>query len=538
MAEEYEQESVAPAMTARGRYDALRVEREPFLSRAREAAKLTIPSLMPPEGATGQTRLPTPFQSVGAKGVNNIASKLLLALFPPGSTFFKLAMDDFVLDQLVAAAGGGSKGEDAKGQFEKGLAKVERGVVSRMDTVGARVDLHELLKHLVAAGNGLMRMVEKGKLMVYPLSQYVCKRDGEGTPLEIILEQTFAPMSLPPEAKAIYDMQNQSGDKAGALQNTVCVYTRICRRDTRWVAYQEILGEEIPDTRETYPLDNSPWFALRLNRIAGEDYGRGLVEEYLGDLYSCESLNQSIVEFAAVCAKILFFTDEGGTTSKKQIAESPSGSVLDGRAQDVTILMVEKFADFQVAKSTADGIEKRLGEAFLLGSAARRDAERVTAEEIRLIAGELEQALGGVYSVLSAELQLPLVSRLMLQMTKEGALPPLPKEAVKPQIVTGLSALGRNADLQKLDTLLAGVQAMFGPEAVAEYVSAGAYINRRATALGIDVDGMIRSEQDVQAMRDQKAKQELAAKLGPPAIQANQKREEAAAAAQTAAPTE
>lgn len=528
MAEEYQQE--APATTARGRYDALRVEREAFLARAREASKLTIPSLVPPEGSTGQTRLPTPFQSVGARGVNNIASKLLLALFPPGSSFFKLSMDDFILDQLVTAAGGGTDGEDAKGKFEKGLAKIERGITSRMDTVGARVDLFELLKHLVAAGNGLLHMVAKGKLMVYPLSQYVCKRDGEGEPVEIILEQHFAPMTLPVEAKEIYDMQRSANEtKDNALQNTVCVYTRVCRKDNRWVSYQEILGEEIPETRGSFPLDNSPWMPQRLNRIAGEDYGRGLVEEYMGDLYSCESLNQSIVEFAAVCSKILFFTDEGGTTSKKQIAEAPSGAVLDGRAADVSILMIEKFADFKVAKDTADGIEKRLGEAFLLGSAARRDAERVTAEEIRLIAGELEQALGGVYSVLSAELQLPLVKRLMLQMTKEGALPPLPKEAVNPQIVTGLSALGRSADLQKLDTLLAGVQAMFGPDAVAEYVSAGAYIQRRATALGIDVDGMIRSEQVVQAQRDQKAKQELAAKLGPPAIQAAQKRDEAAA---------
>jgi hypothetical protein len=536
MADEYTQEGVSPAMTAKGRFESLKVEREPFLSRAREVSKLTIPSLIPPEGSTGATKLPTPYQSVGSKGVNNIASKLLLALFPPGSSFFKLTIDDFVLDALIATAGGGEKGQDAKGQFEKGLAKVEHAVVNRMEAVGMRVDLFEALKHLVAGGNSLLKIGKRGKVMVYPLSHYVCKRDGEGEPLEIVLEQCFAPMTLPPEAKAIYDMQSAAHDKnAGNPTNTVYIYTRVCRKDNRWVVYQELMGEEIPGTRGDYPLDNSPWLPLRLNRIAGEDYGRGLGEEYLGDIYSLESLSQSIVEFAAVAAKILFFVDEGGTTSKKAIAEAPSGTVLDGRAADVSMLGLEKFADFRVAKETADGIEQRLGEAFLLGSAARRDAERVTAEEIRLIAGELEQALGGVYSVLSAELQLPLVKRLMLQMTKEKALPPLPKEAVTPQVVTGLSALGRTSDLQKLDSLLAGTAQIFGPEVISEYVAAGAYMTRRATALGIpDVgDGLIRSEQEVQAQRDQKAKMELASKLGPPAIQANQKREEAAATAAT-----
>ncbi len=534
MADEYTQEGVSPAMTAKGRFDSLRVERDPFLSRAREVSKLTIPSLIPPEGSTGATKLPTPFQSVGSKGINNIASKLLLALFPPGSSFFKLTIDDFVLDRLIAQAGGDKEGQDAKGKFEKALAKVEHAVTTRMEAVGMRVDLFEALKHLVTGGNALIRIADKGKLMVYPLSHYVCKRDGEGEPLEIVLEQCFAPMTLPKEAKEIYDMQMAGKDDAAATPNTVYIYTRICRREARWVVYQEMLGEEIPGTRGYYPLDNSPWLPLRLNRIAGEDYGRGLGEEYLGDLYSLESLSQSIVEFAAIAAKILFFVDEAGTTQKKQIAEAPSGSVLDGRASDVTVLGLEKFADFRVAKETADGIETRLGEAFLLGSAARRDAERVTAEEIRLIASELEQALGGVYSVLSAELQLPLVKRLMLQMTRERALPPLPKEAVTPSIVTGLSALGRTSDLQKLDTLLAGVQQMFGPDAVSEYVSAGAYITRRATALGLpDIDGLVRSEEAVQAQRDQKAKMELASKLGPPAIQANQKREEAAANAAT-----
>jgi Bacteriophage head to tail connecting protein. len=168
MAEEYTQESVSSVTTAKGRFDSLRVEREPFLARAREVSKLTIPSLIPPEGSTGATKLPTPFQSVGSKGLNNLASKLLLALFPPGSSFFKLSIDDFVLDQLIAQAGGGEKGQDAKGQFEKALAKVEHAVVNRMESVGMRVDLFGALKHLLAGGNCLTQMVARGKLLVHP----------------------------------------------------------------------------------------------------------------------------------------------------------------------------------------------------------------------------------------------------------------------------------------------------------------------------------------------------------------------------------
>ena len=67
------------------RYVQLQAERDPFLDRARDAAELTIPYIMPPEGHTGSTIYKTPFQGIGARGVNNLASKLLLSLLPPNS---------------------------------------------------------------------------------------------------------------------------------------------------------------------------------------------------------------------------------------------------------------------------------------------------------------------------------------------------------------------------------------------------------------------------------------------------------------------
>ena len=64
-------------------YEALLGEREAYLQRSRECAKLTIPMVAPPEGASQASSYFTPFQSVGARGVNNLASKLLLTLLLP-----------------------------------------------------------------------------------------------------------------------------------------------------------------------------------------------------------------------------------------------------------------------------------------------------------------------------------------------------------------------------------------------------------------------------------------------------------------------
>ena len=148
-------------------------------------------------------------------------------------------------------------------------------------------------------------------------------------------------------------------------------------------------------------------------------------------------------------------------------------------------------------------IRDRLGHAFLLTSGAVRNAERVTAEEVRMVSMELESALGGLYSLLSNELQLPMVNRLLDVMNKNKRLPKLPKDIVNPVIITGIEALGRGHDLQKLDMFLQGAAQVVGPQAVAEFVNVGEYFKRRATSLGIKTTNLVKSDEDLQAEKEQ-----------------------------------
>ena len=69
--------------TAEARYRQLEQTRQSYLDRARDCSELTIPSLIPPDVHNETSDLYTPFQGIGARGVNNLASKLSLALMPP-----------------------------------------------------------------------------------------------------------------------------------------------------------------------------------------------------------------------------------------------------------------------------------------------------------------------------------------------------------------------------------------------------------------------------------------------------------------------
>jgi hypothetical protein len=221
------------------------------------------------------------------------------------------------------------------------------------------------------------------------------------------------------------------------------------------------------------------------------------VEEVHGDLKSLEALTGAIVEGSAASAKLLFMVRPNGTTKARSIADAPNGAIISGAAEDVTTLQAQKFNDFRVAQETMNTISERLAFSFLLNSSVQRNAERVTAEEVRFMAQELETALGGIYSVLSQEFQLPLVNLLLAKMQKEGKMPKFPKDTLKPQIVTGLEALGRGQDLNKLNQFLSMLQPL-GPEVIQSELNIGDYLDRLGASLGIDTQGLVKSDEQKQ----------------------------------------
>jgi hypothetical protein len=282
--------------------------------------------------------------------------------------------------------------------------------------------------------------------------------------------------------------------------------------------YQEVKGIRVPGSDGDYPIDKSPWVPVRFSKIDGEDYGRGYVEEYLGDLKSLEGLTQAIVEGSAAAAKLVFLVNPNGTTDKADLASSENGAFVDGNVQDVNVLQLQKFNDFRVAHDTINGITERLSYAFMLNSAVQRSGDRVTAEEIRYMAGELEDGLGGIYSILSQEMQLPLVKRLMFAMERQKRLPALPDGTVSPVIVTGMEALGRGHDLNKLNIFLQNLSPL-GPQALAEYMNISDYITRVGTSLGIDMKGLIKSQEEVDAARQQAQEAQMMQQMAVPGMQ-------------------
>ncbi len=484
-------------MTAKTRYDALSSDRSQFLNTAQEATKLTLPQLVrgEEENYRGAKNLPTPWQSVGAKGVVTLASKLMLALLPPQTSFFKLQLDDSVLEE-------GGFPPEARSELDLSFAKIERTILESIAASSDRVVVHQALKHLIVAGNVLIFMGKEG-LKMYPLNRYVVERDGNGNVIEIVTRERvnhqLIENDVPPEI-LMKKAEESVVDETTSPDKEECdIYTHVRRENNRFVWHQEVYDYVIESSRGKSPVDVTPWIPLRFNTVDGEVYGRGRVEEFLGDLKSLEALSQALVEGSAAAAKVVFTISPSSTTKPQTLANAGNGAIVQGRPDDIGVVQVGKTADFKTAFELATQLERRLSEAFLIMNV--RDSERTTAEEVRMTQMELEQQLGGLFSLLTVEFLVPYLNRKMNVFQKLGKIPRVPKDLVKPTIVAGINALGRGQDRESLQAFLMTIAQSMGPEAIGTFINQEEVIKRLAAAQGIDVLNLVRSMQEIQQER-------------------------------------
>ena len=493
-------------MKARDRYNQLTRGRTQFLHTAVECSRLTLPYLVQEDLSSRpeHQKLHTPWQSVGSKSVVNLAAKLMLALLPPQTSFFKLQIRDDKLGEEVP--------REIRSELDLSFSKMERMVMDYINASSDRVVVHQALKHLIVSGNALIFMGKEG-LKNYPLNRYVVNRDGNGNVCEIVTKELISRKILGQDLPV--PLPNAPGDegyKTGSDDQDVEVYTYVRLDDNgRWIWHQEAFDNVLPNSRSTAPKNTTPWLVLRFNTVDGEDYGRGRVEEFLGDIRSLEGLSQALVEGSAAASKVVFLVSPSSTTKPKTIADAGNGAIVQGRPDDVGVIQVGKTADFATAAQQIQNLERRISDAFLVLTV--RQSERTTAEEVRLTQMELEQQLGGLFSLLTVEFLIPYLNRTLHILQRRRELPKLPKDLVRPQIVAGVNALGRGQDQQSLVTFIQTLAQTIGPEAIAQYLDSSEYIKRLAAAQGIDVLNLVKSaetmEQEQQAAAEQQQQQAM-----------------------------
>lgn len=498
-------------ISASATYKKLIDKRQPFHDRAKEASKLTVPQLFPETSDdTGTTTYSTPYQSLGARGVNNLANKMILSLFPPATAFFKLGMN-----QITQEASGVSQGD-----LQTAMYKVEKGIVNEMEVSQLRAVLVDVIKQGTVSGSSLIYVPENGKPRSFSLDTFCIKRSKSGELIKAVVKESVNFLELPED---IRDGLTELDDKEKSGEKDLELYTLIMLIDGKYHTIQEIKGDKIEGTAATYVKKELPYiFVPFVDR--GEDYGRSYVEDFIGDLQSYEGLRQAILEASSESARIIYLVRPNSVITPKKLEKARSGDVLIGDTDDVATLQADKRLDLSIAQTEAQEIKTDLSTMFLLDSAVRRNAERVTAEEIRTVSQELEVALGGIYSTLSNVLQEPLVRLYLKRLVRKGIIKDILKDSIELEITTGSAALGRGTEFRAIQSFIESAFKLLGDSAP-KYLNVSEALSRIAYSLDVNTGDLVKSPEQLQAEEQQAQQAALEQQATAPLINAANQQE-------------
>jgi len=479
-----------------GRYAHKSSDRSGYLDRAREYSRMTLPQTITDQ--LGQNRGDAAnqhgYSGIGAELVNHLSNKITVNMFPIGRSFYKLTFGER-LEALIEA-----ENKDPL-ELAELLVSAEDQTTTYQTRIAARVAYINSVKNLLITGNVLVHLPKVGDLQAIPLDRYVVSRNLSGFMTElIILEQSKFSM-LSDDAQMI--VKAQRGSLAPKSDDVIDLYT--------WVYYVKKKGYAIVQSVDSIQLtdvqyveeEQLPWLALRWNSAYGEDYGRGLVEDHSGDFYVIEFLTEAIAKGMALMADIKYLIKPGSVTDIDEIATAPTGEWIFGQLDDIGVLQLEKYADFTPIVEVLKDYERRVGRAFLMNSAMRRDAERVTTVELRIDAQELEVSMGGNYSGLGQKWLTPMAK---LYLHRIGF--PFPGGVV-PTIVSGLESFGLTGELEKLYQWSEIMQLPnTWPEALQSDIKFDDYARLAAANLSMKLPFLMTKEEKIAKQQAQQAQQD------------------------------
>jgi len=493
--------------TIRKDFERLDQQRQESLDRARFCAALTKPWILPPEGWTEGSKLPETYSSLASRGITNLEGRLLLALFPADTPFFKLRpAARFRFDPDVDP--------ETLNEFKQRLFMQELAIMAKLDQddhavgtnarrAGFRSRMRTAISQLLITGDVLIQITDTYSMKIHRRDNYVTKRSLDGDVLMHITREMIDPLVLSEEQAIAADLDIQTISTKPVDKRLTQIHTRVQWHpiSNRWIIDQELNGHVINMSEEVV----TPFFCVPYDLAPAANYGEGLIAGNLGDVRSMNELTERLLDFAAIASKSLFVLDYNSQVRPRDLAE-PSGSVIQGRVQngnvtDIGILKADKLQDFNVANAVRESIRKDLAVTMLMEAESQPHGDRVTATQISRIASELDGALGGLYGPISDAIQVPLIERIVDMMRRAGELPALPDDAVEIEAVTGIAALSSESDQQKLLMLMQSL-AQLGTDTMSRF-DQGTLLDLMMRQSGIYEPGLVKSEEQIQQEQQQ-----------------------------------
>ena len=478
------------------RYKAFDTRRNAKMKRSREYAKLTIPGLLPDQSIGGDDSLPVPYSSMPAEGITALSARMVSVLYPLNNVpFFELGLDD----ELEI------EGEDTTDESAV-LTRIAKRAMQQLQPTNLRSALYVVQQHLQVVGDVLLFQKDNYDFQVFRLDQYVVRRTPDGDWREIIVQEWVDPEYLPDDVRDFpHKKVEDSNSGVGPDKDLEAIYTQI-----KWNAEEKRYDVKREFREKTFDDDTfyevSPYFPLRWVAVAGEDYGRSLIEDAHGDVRMLDMLRKALVDGSIMNATAFWGINPGGITEMRDFDNAVNGMAISAVEGDIFAIQATNQAQVATTLAAIDALETRLGRRFLMESVVQPQGERVTAIQIRRIAAELEQVLGGALSIQSRDILIPMIRRTLYKMAVDEiitvAMAPFladPASILKLNVKAGLEVLQREALNEKL-LQIAQVVSQLPPEAQATLIWP-AWMMQFLVSFGIETTGLVKTPEVMEAER-------------------------------------
>lgn len=476
-------------------WEEMTVEKGDLLDRARAFARWTVAAIMPAENSQGQEQVHGNVRK-GARWVNHLANKIVNVLFPISRPFFTIAMTPEAKLELEQEIGEENSGE-LQENIRSATSKISEAALRKLKLVSYRPVAIMATKHLIATGNALLRRMPSGERVMYPVDRYGVRRNIRGEEIETVLsdKKTFSTFDMATQALI------KEAHPATKDEDVLELLTHYIKEGSRWAVTQEVegvaIGEKQHQSEKDYDLIILDW-----SLFPGENYGRGLVEDNATMFHHIDVCSEAISDLAAITADIKFFIKPGSplSVSVSELNAAARGSYHVGNGEDITVPDVKARNDLQVLVDLVQDAENELAQVFLISNV--RQAERVTAEEIRLVAGELESAFGGLYSQLAEKWQQKEADYAIAEIDFEEEVGSL-GTSFEVLVTTGLESLSQEGQIDNLRLAVSDLQMMDQvPEDVRGAINALRFAKFVFTNRNVDLDAFLNTAEEMAANRE------------------------------------
>lgn len=399
------------------------------VAKARDYARYTLPYICAQSAQSGDGRrqqLERDYQSVGAFLISNVSAKLAEALFPSNRRMVRVDI----------------KGEHRSraSSIDSALLAIETELVKIARANGGYAQLIECIQHLYVTGQCCLRRLSGGGYLVYGLNSFVTRRDSYGTVVDAVIREYIDYSQIPEDIREANNLKDNL--KPWELYTRVHHVGEIVQVIQKLADRGSIIG-----TAE-YPIKGCPFIFPTLHLSSGEHYARGEVETYAGDFQRLSNLSEAGVLYEVEALKVLHIT-RGAGPAIEDLRSAGCGEFIELPQQtEVEAYEGGDYNKLAQVNAEVNSIIQRLYQAFAYAG-SQRDAERVTAEEVRRVATEADRSSASAYSILGKTLQIPLAYVLLEEMDSQ-LFQGVAGGSISLDVSAGLDALGRTIESQQL----------------------------------------------------------------------------------------